>query len=136
MDVTWDFFQNDLRVTEVVPSQKFAVWSLLCSPFDSLSCLLFQEKISKILDKTPVVSFDFSGLDQLTDEGFLVLSDKYSSTTYSKQKRQVKCVKCVGCIHITDYAIKLMADIFPALEEVRKTSLICFYSFCVHAGCA
>ncbi|ELU16140.1 hypothetical protein CAPTEDRAFT_214303 [Capitella teleta] len=97
MDIGWDFFQNDLRVTEVVPSQKFS------------------EKLSQLLEQTSIASLDFSGLDQLTDEVFLVLQDKFKE---QKQRDFVKSVKCLGCVYITDYGVMLMADTFPSLEEV------------------
>lgn len=89
----------------------------MCLP-TKLFFFFLQEKLDQLFQtQTTISGFDFSGLDQLTDEAFFVLKDKFKPS--EKKWENVKSINCTGCLHITDYGLVQAIDAFPNLEQVK-----------------
>jgi predicted aconitase len=68
-----------------------------------------------LLNQSTVNEIDLSGIDQLTDEAFLIIRDVFSQKS-DAAKAVVRFV-CIGCPHITDDGILEVAQTFPELEQ-------------------
>ena len=71
------------------------------------------------LDSANLVHLDLTGMDQITDMFFRFLLDKFHGNTF----RTMKKINLTGCHYLTDWGIKWMAEIFPALSEVSDSIL-------------
>lgn len=75
-----------------------------------------QHALRNLLTEGPLTSLDFTGLEQLTDEAFIILGEVTSEIPNFQSS--LLTVKCVGCIHITDAGILCLASSFPTLQQV------------------
>ncbi|ELT89642.1 hypothetical protein CAPTEDRAFT_187033 [Capitella teleta] len=96
--IDYDFMKNVVQVTDVVPSQPFL------------------DAVADLLNKGSLSHINFSGIDQLTDEVFILLRDAFKEKP-DAAKGIVK-LSCVGCSFITDEGILEAVQTFPNLEEV------------------
>ena len=101
--------------------------------------LLFNFLIQQLIDrlnaktKSKLAGFDFNGIDQVTDDVIILLTELAASKTASILD-SVTFLSFVGCVHLTDYAVKLIADAFVRLKEVSYTFFVIrahvLYSIC------
>ena len=90
-----------------------------------------QALVDQKMKNGDVTELDFSGLDQLTDDAFIVIKSKLQASSAAGYKGHLalRTVKCVGCVHITDYGVYTLAETFPSLEEVLPHCIITAIEF-------
>ncbi|XP_013414940.1 uncharacterized protein LOC106176900 [Lingula anatina] len=96
--LSWKALYENLEVKEYYPLKKFA--ALL-------------KKLSSSLTQAAQLTFDFSGIEQLTDLVFCVMDEELNTL-----RKGVKAVHCNGCIHLTDVGVFFLAKAFQDLEHV------------------
>ena len=81
------------------------------------SVFILQELLRSMVLRTDVTAFglDFTGIQQLTDDTFLVLKKVLSK---ARVRPPILNVFCVGCVHLTDFGISCLAQALPLLKEV------------------
>lgn len=72
--------------------------------------------MADLLNKGSLSHINFSGIDQLTDEVFILLRDAFKEKPDAA--RGIVKLSCVGCSFITDEGILEAVQTFPNLEEV------------------